>query len=317
MPRVTVTTGSRLHFGLNALGDVPHAFGGVGAMVETPGVSVEVVDADRFGVSGKLAKRAAKFARIACDNLLTSGDHRFHLKLSSAPPEHSGLGLGTQLGLAVAAAIDAWANGKARPVDELALVVGRGRRSAIGVHGFERGGLILDGGHAEPGTIGLLKQRVALPEEWRVLLITPPTSAGLSGGPEAAAFARLPPIPTGTTDRLRRLAVEMIDSALHNHFDAFAESLGAYGRLAGECFAPAQGGAFASEGIASLVAALGKLGGAGAGQSSWGPTVFVAARSPEHADELSARLRSLPPYTETEVHSTRFSNRGARVTVAP
>src|SRR5262245_47692582 len=107
MPRlVQVTAPSRLHFGLWSLAGAGRQFGGVGAMIEQPGLKLELAPAEQFVAGGPLADRAKRFAAH------WAAFHRAALpaceiRLLAAPPEHVGLGTGTQLGLAVAAGLNA------------------------------------------------------------------------------------------------------------------------------------------------------------------------------------------------------------------
>src|SRR4051794_15902889 len=92
---IRVTTGSRLHFGLIGLGaDAPRRFGGVGLMVERPGLSLRAEDAAEWSASGPLAERALGFARRFAANV--GSDRPQRLTVEQAPPEHVGLGTGTQ-----------------------------------------------------------------------------------------------------------------------------------------------------------------------------------------------------------------------------
>ena len=105
---IRVRTPSRLHFGLLSLPTEDFAparrcFGGVGLMIDNPGVDIRVEPADKFSATGPLAERALKFARTYCERTGITGAFRVYVE--SAAPEHMGLGTGTQLGLAVAWAI--------------------------------------------------------------------------------------------------------------------------------------------------------------------------------------------------------------------
>ena len=108
---IRVEAPSRLHFGLFALpreefwpnrqgeARVPaRRFGGVGLMVEAPGVAVSVRPATEWSAEGLLAERALEYARR-----VTQSPHHIHVERCAA--HHAGLGTGTQLGLAVARAL--------------------------------------------------------------------------------------------------------------------------------------------------------------------------------------------------------------------
>src|SRR5262245_40672287 len=141
---VRLTTGSRLHFGLLALrGANSRFFGGAGLMIESPGVSVAVEPAPSWSSSGPAAARALDFARhfvASCAAL--PPDTAFSIRVEQCAAEHTGLGTGTQLGLAVAAALAEALQLRLTAV-ELARHIGRGERSAIGIHGFEQGGFLI------------------------------------------------------------------------------------------------------------------------------------------------------------------------------
>src|SRR5262245_10254798 len=95
----------RLHFGLFGFGRTSGPqWGGVGVMVEPPTVDVTIEPATEFSVSGSLAERAGQFARSALREWQRSSPPACHIHVES-PPEHAGLGVGTQLGLSIAAGL--------------------------------------------------------------------------------------------------------------------------------------------------------------------------------------------------------------------
>ncbi len=168
---VEVRAPARWHLGMMSFG-VPGArsFGGVGVMLDRPGVHVRLRRAERFEARGLLAERAIRFARDCAQ--LWSPAEACAIDVLAAPRSHVGLGSGTQLGLAVAAgmrhlfrppggdeppALPHPAEPDLQPTDhdwvfetsdalEFARAVGRGRRSCVGVYGFSRGGLIVEAG---------------------------------------------------------------------------------------------------------------------------------------------------------------------------
>ncbi len=110
-------------------------FGGVGMMIEQPGLQVRVESSSSWSASGPLAQRALTFARrLAQGTQQEAGDWNLpprSLWIEQAAPEHVGLGTGTQLGLAVARAlVVSW--GLECDLPTLARRVGRGLRSALG-----------------------------------------------------------------------------------------------------------------------------------------------------------------------------------------
>src|SRR6185369_9568677 len=142
-PVVHITAPSRLHFGLWSLGGVgARQFGGVGAMIEKPALKLTVTEASDFSTAGQCAVLAVDYAR----RWATFHQRQLpscYLTIEQAIPQHAGLGSGTQLALAVAAALNAFAGLPSQTPTELALSVGRGLRSAVGTYGFVFGGLII------------------------------------------------------------------------------------------------------------------------------------------------------------------------------
>jgi beta-RFAP synthase len=175
---------------------------------------------------------------------------------------------------------------------------------------------LVEAGKLNADAISPLIARVELPAEWRFLLIIPRTASGLAGGDEQQAFARLPPVRPETTDRLlRETMLHMLPAAAAGDFAEFGASLYRFGHLAGSCFAAEQGGPFADERTSRLVEQLRRMGVAGAGQSSWGPTVFALSESQAAAEDLLKRVR---PWTDAENYDcliTPPSNEGAVVKI--
>ncbi|MCA9269774.1 MAG: hypothetical protein KDA41_14940, partial [Planctomycetales bacterium] len=137
---VEVVAPSRLHLGMFSFGHTQRRrYGGVGLMVDRPGIVLRVLPAPSFSAVGPLAERAADFAARWARSRVRADQPACRLEIVSAPPEHAGLGVGTQLGMAVAAALDSLFQLEPLPLDETARLMGRGRRSAIGVYGFQLG----------------------------------------------------------------------------------------------------------------------------------------------------------------------------------
>lgn len=312
-PQIRVIAPSRLHFGMLSFGQ-PHVrqFGGAGAMIDAPGLELTIAPAASLEAIGPLAERALQFARRVVRSLPDGKLPPCRIEIVRAPRPHAGLGSGTQLGLAVAAGLFRFGERHAR-VEELAAAAGRGERSAIGVHGFAQGGLLVEPGKTSGGVSPLLC-RVPLPTEWRFVLLAEPEAEGLSGTAERQAFERLPPVPLETTDRLcRELLMHLLPAAVEYRFDEFSEALYRYGHLAGSCFAAAQGGAFATPRLARRVALIRDMGIAGVGQSSWGPTLFAVLPTATDARRFAARLAANADTADLEVTIAAPNNRGATV----
>lgn len=319
LPRaVTIDTTSRLHFGLLSFGhsDRPQ-YGGVGLMVDRPGMTVHATRADGFEVmeSGPLTERLRQFART-WQTVVQRPLPSCRLALLRAAPEHVGVGTGTQLGLAVATALFRMSGLELPAPADLAASVGRGQRSSIGTYGFLHGGLLVDRGKLPQEPLGPLEARVELPSEWRVVQFCATSLAGLSGTEERQAFANLPAVSDETTRVLRDLIDDRLLPAARSHaFEELSEAIYEYGVQAGTCFAPIQGGPFAHPDLAAWVEAFRERGIRGVGQSSWGPTLFALLETQAAAEDLRKWFeRELGRASETRPPTRcticRIDNRG-------
>jgi len=293
-------------------------------MIAEPRTIVRLAPSAEWQASGPDAQRAIAHARQAMAHIEVAAVQRpagaprdfpqaFRIEVQESIPPHLGLGSGTQLALAVAAGVSILYDLPPAAAAELAAMVGRGRRSAIGCHGFLSGGLLYELGSYPDEPLGRLANRVEVPGPWRVVLITASSTAGLSGEHELGAFSRLPPVPAATTQRLEQLAEAAILPAVEQgDARAFGDALFEYGQLAGECFASVQGGPYASAEIAACVGTLRGLGVRGVGQSSWGPTVFAIAANQAHAEEIVARMRATSAWRTHSMRITQPDNHGAK-----
>jgi beta-ribofuranosylaminobenzene 5'-phosphate synthase len=330
-----VWTPSRLHFGLLGFAVDGEAwpdrrgarvlaarrFGGVGLMVERPGLRLATTHAKTWSAEGPLAERALVFARRFAESIRLEIPGAElppqRLIIEEAPAEHIGLGVGTQLGLAVGRALAlAWSYDLDAP--DLARRVGRGLRSALGVYGFAHGGFLVESGKrcGQEQDLAPLAVRTSFPSEWRVVLVTPREAPGLHGAAEREAFTHLAVQPgaTARTDALCRLVLlGMLPALAEADLEAFGESLYDFNARAGEAFADVQGGVYSGPRVAECVEFLRSQGVRGVGQSSWGPTVFAVVGDEDRAADLLRRLSRRFGVGVAEVWATAACNTGSRV----
>ncbi len=316
---ILVRTPGRLHFGLLGFGN-PNArqFGGVGTMVDRPGVELRGRASDSFSIIGPLDDRVRSAALRWAESTSHDGELKCELELLHAPRLHAGLGVGTQLALAVAAALNALFDHECETPEELALSVGRGLRSAVGTHGFVGGGLIAEQGKLPSESVSALVERVALPAEWRFVLITPTEQLGLHGEHEQSAFDDLPPVPAATTEELTATMNDRIVPAAKAHdFAAFSDAVYDFGFLAGSCFESIQGSAYNGAKLTELVNRLRSHGVRGVGQSSWGPTIFAICEDESSAAQLVKDMHAAAWCAGSETVIAKPNNCGASVTPEP
>ena len=307
-----ITTGGRLHFGLLRLPPSPdwaddgtRYYGGAGLMIDEP-QTVAVVDrSPEWSATGPSSDRARRAARRF--TAAVGSPDRFAIRMESAPPEHTGLGVGTQLELAVAAGITRTIG---RTIDtlEIARVLGRGNRSGVGVHGFLNGGFMLDHGKRRPDEIARV-ERIAFPSHWRIVLLTPSEPSKWYGERETAAFDA---IGARTDASMRSLLHDAIAPAIAgSDFNAFGTALREYNWAAGQIFATVQNHRIYSAETESWIEWLTHRHAAGTGQSSWGPTAFGFFEDPGEVAVIEKMAAADWPALQVGV--TRARNQGASV----
>ena len=315
--KVQVTTGSRLHFGL--ICSSPEAgwqFGGIGLMLREPAWSLTVrrnsSSEDQIIGGRETTGRTQEFLSFLRQNeSVPTVDVTFHQEV----PFHAGLGGGTQLGLALAAAAEL-ISGRSDCHDpwRLAQLAHRAERSAVGTAGFRTGGFLIDRGQSATVPEHERVQRISVPDHWRFLLIRPVAAQGLSGDRERQFFNRRLQMPSHLVAQLvDEIESTMIPAIQSENFNVFSASLQKYGDAVGTFYASEQGDIFAHPAIRHVVRHLRSQGVFGAAQSSWGPGICVPARSQEHAESIA---QMVPPSVDGTTIITSIAeplNTGASV----
>jgi beta-ribofuranosylaminobenzene 5'-phosphate synthase len=286
---VSVTTHGRLHLGFFDLsGDGPRRFGSVGVSIDAYQTSLTLSGQAQQGDVDPWASNILKqhLKSIAVDQL----DPPIDLNIHQAIPRHSGLGSGTQMALAIGAGVNTLLD---QPLNSarIAATHQRGARSGIGIATFDHGGLVVDGGRGPDTIVPPLLARHAFPSEWHFLLIVDQSSDGLHGNGEKTAFKQLPPQTVVASKEIQhKLLMQGLPALVEQDFQAFSTFLGALQSYNADYFAPAQGGAYASQSVAEILNSFKHLGFNGLGQTSWGPTGFVLLPSKADAMQMQADL---------------------------
>jgi beta-RFAP synthase len=310
---VVVDAPGRLHFGLLDLrGALGRRFGGIGAPAPGVSVRVSVSHAHELLAEGAEAERATEFARRFLAYHRLSGGARIVVERSIPP--HSGLGSGTQLALSVARAL-AELHGVAASPPELAQAVSRAKRSAVGTWTFACGGFVVEGGRriGVDDDVGPLLARHRFPNAWRCVLAIPDAPPGVSGAAEAKVFAELPTPDERDGERVSHLVLmAMLPALLQADLATFGAALNEVQDLNGHWFARAQGGTFAPGPSTDLIRLMRANGAPGAGQSSWGPSVYAIVEGDAAAESLAARVRDACT-TRVAVYVGPFPSTGATI----
>ncbi|MDH4050252.1 MAG: beta-ribofuranosylaminobenzene 5'-phosphate synthase [Rubrivivax sp.] len=315
---LTVCASGRLHLGfLDPAGTLGRPFGSLGlaidgfeTVVELAAAHVDAVTAETAPAQSELGRAFAYLERL---RERTGCRQALRLRLVRVLPAHAGFGSGTQLALAIGRAFARW-HGLDIDSATLAGWLGRGLRSGVGIAGFDRGGLLLDGGPGADGVAAPVLSRIEFPEAWRIIVAQDLGLRGLSGSREKQAIATLAPLPKASAAEIcHQVLMRVLPGAAEADFLAFAAGVVRVQQVLGEHFAPAQGGApFTSAAVGQLLQWIaeahrgrpyddGAPHGAAIGQSSWGPTGFAilpsqaaaqaAVRSARDAGLVSAGLR--------------------------
>jgi len=313
--QIRVRAPARLHLGfLDPDGALGRRFGSVGLAISKPATEIEIIRASETVVSGPEQQRAAKLLSRFQSALNIEGEYQ--VNMHSAIPAHAGLGSGTQLALAVGAGLQSIA-GKSVIPEDLGAIVSRGARSAIGIASFEKGGFIVDGGKNAADRPPPVIARTEFPETWRIVLALDTRAQGIHGKRERTAFSKLEPLTKAKAAHLCHITMMQMLPALHDQdLAAFGNAVSEMQEIIGSYFAPAQGGsAFSSPEIAQIVQKMGRLGGHGLGQSSWGPTGFAFLESADAAERLYATLVEEAKASGLDLLVVSGRNHGASIDV--
>ncbi|WP_123622646.1 beta-ribofuranosylaminobenzene 5'-phosphate synthase family protein [Halorubrum sp. CSM-61] len=326
------SAGARLHFGFCNL-SLSHErlYGALGLGLAEPRVVVDAEAADSVTVTidpgptdPAIRDDIRQYAATAVDLLGVDGAR---VTIHKTLPRHAGLGSGTQLAAATLAAVAA-AHGEEPRVRERAPALGRGGRSGVGVATFEAGGFVLDAGHPtarfttdRPAdgewTVPPVAARHAVPDDWRFLLVRPDADPGRSGEAEddamRTAVERAEP---GIADRIGGIVTRRVLPAIATgNAERFGAAVAEIGRLNGAWYADEQGGVYrppVGDVVASLSASAAVF---GAGQSSWGPTVYGVTDAANASAAAIAGERALDEAgVDGSVSVVEAADGGARVT---
>ena len=310
---VTVAAAARLHLGfLDMNGGLGRRFGGLGLAIDRPATRLTIRRAPAPAVEGLGADRAARHLALLTRHLGLTPAYR--LTIHEAIPAHAGLGSGTQLALAIAAALR---HLEGIPADESrdALLLRRGARSGVGLGLFQRGGLIVDGGRGAQTATPPVVARMDFPPQWRVIVVLDPRTEGMHGRDEQAAFARLADFESASAAEICRLVLIKALPALAEHdIGSFGDAIARLQEIAGDYFAPAQGGApYASSAVGRVMEELRRHGARGIGQSSWGPTGFAFAPGAKEARRLCDLTQEKAAAWGLDMAICKGANHGALV----
>jgi len=288
--------------------------GGMGVGLEAPGWDITVKERRKGGGGGPYQIKGGgwTYPDVIRDMVepIRSGmspKGQYEIQVHKSLPFHVGLGARTQLSLAIGTAVARLEGMDAGP-REVAVMVGRGGTSGIGVIAFERGGFIVDAGHSFALKRGFLPSRFSkappppvmfhskLPDDWVFIVaipgVHPDTNRrmveGMSGDAERKVFETHCPVPADETANIARTVLMQAIPAVIEHdlvaFGAVVDSLQHLG------FKRVENELRGVEGK-GLMRLMKENGASGCGLSSFGPATFGVVQEGSRADKIENAMR--------------------------
>ena len=307
---VSVTACARLHLGfLNLNGGSHRRYGSIGVGIKGFSTALNVSHSDRVDVCGADDEFIARISQTVLDYFRI--DSGVRVEVEECIPRHQGLGSGTQMALALGAAITGL-YGMDTSVEELAAATGRGGRSGVGLGVFRHGGFVVDSGKTGVHKPPVLIFRHDFPEEWQFVLVMDETNRGISGKEELEAFNSLPDMSgEASAEICQQVLMEMLPSIMENDCVQFGASVGRVQACVGEYFSAVQGGIFASDRVRRTLELLEENKATGIGQTSWGPTGFAVF--PDRLTAMRAVDKVAGQDTRVTLRLAGAENRRARI----
>jgi len=307
-----ITTPSRLHMTLIDMNaSRGRVDGSIGLTLDNPVISITAKRSDIIEVIGK--SEHSQRMKNCVEALLPSGEG-IRINIEKDYPSHIGMGSGTQAALAAGMAVNRLYD-LGLNVNKIALKVGRGGTSGIGVAAFENGGFILDGGHKFSEKKAFLPSAASkLPPapmilrkdfpDWPVMIAIP-EHKGASMKTEENIFQTECPVPLHDVEKLSHIILMQLLPALFDEdLEVFGSSINAIQELGFKkkevALAPVSN---------VLMKILREEGAYGAGMSSFGPTVYAFGEDVENLKKISMDFLG----KKGQVFITKARNKGAKI----
>ena len=303
---IEITTPCRIHMTLIDMnGEIGRVDGGAGLTLSSPNIKITAEEAEGVSIEG-LQDFADRMKRAA-ESLLPEGKG-IRINVQEVYPAHVGFGSGTQSSLAAAAAVNEL-YGLNKSVRELAVAVGRGGTSGIGVAAFENGGFIVDGGHrfkdkggfmpsaACPAPPGPVLFREDFPEWDMVVAI--PKDKGMHDQEEIDTFKKFCPIPIEEVREISHVVLmQMVPAVIEKDIVSFGAAVNHVQTV----------------GFVKNIASFMRSRSYGAGVSSFGPVVYSFVDNKSEGRRLQAEVQKmLNESVGGTVILTKAKNSGAEI----
>jgi beta-ribofuranosylaminobenzene 5'-phosphate synthase len=324
---LTITTPSRLHLALIDMNaSIGRVDGSIGITLDEPVIKISARKSDIVEIIGNLKLQLSQdiktefqisenFERMSnsAKALLPDGEG-IRISIEKDYPSHIGLGSGTQASLAAGMAVNELYD-LGLSIYEVAVKVGRGGTSGIGVAAFENGGFILDGGHNFrekkaflPSSASSLPPAPVLVRrdfpEWDIVVAIP-EQKGASKKNEVNIFHKVCPVLLHEVEKLSHvILMQLLPAFAEEDIITFGKSINAIQELG-----------FKKREVElqpvskKLMQVLRDSGAHGAGMSSFGPTVYAIGEDAENLKNTAEDFLG----GKGQVFITKARNTGARI----
>jgi len=309
---LTITTPSRLHLTLIDMNaSIGRVDGSIGLTLDEPVIKISARKSDIVKITGK--REHIERMRKSAMALLPAGEG-IHISIENDYSSHIGLGSGTQAALASGMAVNELYD-LGLSIYEVAVKVGRGGTSGIGVAAFENGGFIIDGGHNFcekkaflPSSASSLPPAPVLVRrdfpDWDIVVAVP-EQKGASKIKELNIFQKVCPVPLCDVEKLSHvILMQLLPALAEEDIVTFGKGVNAIQELG-----------FKKREVElqpvskELMQVLRDSGAHGAGMSSFGPTVYAFGEDAQNLKNTAEAFLG----GKGQVFITKARNTGARI----
>ena len=205
-------------------------------------------------------------------------------------PLHQGLGSGTQIALSTGILLSKFNNLNLN-IHEISKLLGRGKRSGIGVETFSSGGFVVDSGKKKGSKFPPSKiLRINWPKDWNIILLSDTNLEGLSGKKEQQEFSNLKKLTLNyVEENCFNVLMRIIPGIVEKDFNTFVTGIQKIQDNMSKIFYGSSQ-SFSSKGISSIFKLLKSQKILGYGQSSWGPTGFIFCKNLKEKKKLLQKI---------------------------
>ena len=316
MEKLLISAPAHLHTGnFDLTGDLGRLYGTVGFAIDIP-LEVEVAKAK--GIKAE-DKDAYKFAKRFAEKTHIEGAE---VRIKREIPKFVGLGFHTTLALSIGVGLSKL-YGLNLSVEDVALIMGRGTITALGVYAFKTGGFIIEGGfkvdQREKMVPPLIFQS-AMPKDWFFVVAIPDESRveiTKMRSKEDEILGNLKVMPKEQSDQLSRIVlVKIMPAFVEKNIKEFGEGLTAFNQKLGQFWSSYQEGTYRNKVVEGGIKLMLQHSSC-ACQTSWGPTFYSLVQGEAEAKRLTEELKQyLKKSSGGEVFCTKANNSGASLSKA-